>query len=88
MSNQTKLRHLLSTMQRFLNDNNLSLKKATLIAKDCKSNPFIVYKFYDRLEQIICENNLGPDDIWKMDETAFCLDLKKSNNFTERIQSL
>ena len=37
-------------MQHFLNDNNLSLKKATLIAKvcqDCTSNPFIVYKFYD-----------------------------------------
>ena len=73
-------------MQRFLNDN-LSLKKATLITKvckDCTSNPFIVYEFYDRPEQNICENNLGPDDIWNIDETAFCLDPKKSQTISPK----
>ena len=74
-------------MQRFMNSNNLSPKKATMITKvwmDCTTNPFIIYKFYDRLEEIICENN--SEDIWNMDETAFCLDPKKSNNYTEGIQ--
>ena len=74
-------------MQRFMNVNNLSLKKATMIAKvwkDCTSNPFIIYEFYDRLEEIIRENNLTAEDIWNMDETAFCLDPKKSQTIAPK----
>ena len=74
-------------MKRFLNMNSLSLKKATMISKirkDCTSNPFIVYEFYDRLEEIITYNNLNADDIWNMDETAFCLDPKKAQTIAPK----
>ena len=53
-------------MQRFINWINLSLKKATTIAKvrkDCTSNTFIIYEFYDRLEEIICTNNLSAEEM-------------------------
>ena len=53
-------------MQRFMKLNNLSLKKATMIAKvwkDCTSNPFIIYDFYDRIQEIICENNFTAEDM-------------------------
>ena len=75
----------------FRRQNNLSLKKATMmtnVCEDCTSNQFIDYNFYDRLEDIICENNLSSNDIWNMDEIAVCLDPKKSNNCTNMIQNL
>ena len=64
-------------MRRFMNlKNNLTLKKAT-------SNPFIIYGFYDRLEEIICENNLSAEDygIWMR---LFCLDIKKSQTIAPK----
>ena len=54
------------------------------ICKDCMSNPFIVYEFYDRLKEIITYNNLNADDIWNMDETAFCLDPKKAQTIAPK----
>ena len=67
-------------MNRFMNANNLSLKKATMISKvrkDGTSNPFRIYEFYELLQTIVEEHQFEPDTIWNMDETAFCLDPKK-----------
>ena len=33
---------------------------------------------------MIRENNLGPDDIWNIDETAFCLYPKKSQTISPK----
>ena len=58
----------------FMIRNNLSLKKANMISSARKSstaNPFIIYDFYDVIEKIITENNLGAANIWNCDESGF-----------------
>ena len=63
-------------MNRFMNTNNLSLKKATMISKvrkDGTSNPFRIYEFYDLLKTIVEEHEFEADTIWNMDETACIL---------------
>ena len=58
----------------FVKRNSLSLKKANMITKTRKSatsNPFIIYQFYDMLEEVVRLNNIGPNQIWNCDETGF-----------------
>ena len=61
-------------IREFMNRNNLSLKKANMISSARKSstaNPFIIYDFYDVIENIITENNLSAAQIWNCDESGF-----------------
>ncbi|XP_065064643.1 uncharacterized protein LOC135690884 [Rhopilema esculentum] len=58
----------------FAKRNNLSLKKAALISsarKSATANPFVVYDFYDQLDEIIKSNNLNEEQIWNCDESGF-----------------
>ena len=64
-------RHWLSN---FMERNNLSLKKANVISKARKaatSNPFIIYDFYDLLEDVVTSKALTPCQIWNCDESGF-----------------
>ena len=42
------------------------------------SNPFLIYDFYDVIEEIITTKKLGPSQIWNADETGFPMDPQKS----------
>ena len=58
----------------FAKRNNLSLKKAALFGsarKTATANPFIVYDFYDQLDEIIKSNKLNEERIWNCDESGF-----------------
>ena len=64
----------------FMNRNKLSLKKATMISSARKSatgNPFIVYDFFDVIEDIINKHNIPPNNIWNCDESGFPHDPSK-----------
>jgi len=44
----------------------MSLKKADMISKAQKSNtanPFLIYDFYELLDKVVTENQLGPSQI-------------------------
>ena len=58
----------------FAKRNNLSLKKAALTSsarKSATANLFVVYDFYDQLDEIIKSNNLNEEQIWNCDESGF-----------------
>ena len=64
-------------LENFMKRNNLSLKKANLISKARKSttsNPFLIFGFYEMLQKIVEENNLGPSQVWNCDESGFPAD--------------
>ena len=42
--------------------------------KSATSNPFVVYDFYDLLEELMQEHQFEPDQIWNCDETGFPTD--------------
>ena len=79
-------------ISRFMAWNNMTLKKVTMISrenKDCTSNPFTRFDFYEQLGKTICNNNLSADQIWNMDETTFPCDPKKADvRGTERNKSI
>ena len=61
--------------------NKLSTKKANIISstrKSSTSNPFLIYYFYDVIEEIITTKKLGPSQIWNAYETGFPTDPQKS----------
>ena len=73
----------------FMKRNNLSLKEATKLCVaryNATKNPFIVYHFYDILEQTI--NDLGienrPDLLWNCDESGFHTNLKNAKSFLKK----
>ena len=45
--------------------------------KSATGNPFIVYNFFDVIEDIINKNNIPPSDIWNCDESGFPHDPSK-----------
>ena len=64
----------------FKNRNKLSLKKATMISsvrKSATGNPFIVYDFFDVIEDVIKKHNVPPSNIWNCNETGFPHDPSK-----------
>ena len=64
----------------FMDRNRLSLKKANMISparKSSPSNPFIIFDFYDVLENVVAEGKLGPSQIWNCDESGFPTDPQK-----------
>ena len=72
--------------------NNLSLKEATKLCVaryNATKNPFIVYHFYDILEQTI--NDLGiqnrPDLLWNCDESGLPHEPKKCKVVSEKGQN-
>ena len=76
----------------FMKRNNLSLKEATKLCVDrynATKNPFIVYHFYDILEQTI--NDLGienrPDLLWNCDESGLPHEPKKCKVVSEKRQN-
>lgn len=61
----------------FMKRNALSLKKAEMIStarKSATSNPFVIYDFYDLLEELMEEHQFEPDQIWNCDESGFPTD--------------
>ena len=66
----------------FLKRNKLSLKKASMICISRKSNtanPFVIYDFYDKLENILNDNpEIKSENIWNCDESGFPTDPSKS----------
>ena len=64
----------------FMKRNKLSFKKTNTISAACKSatsNLFIIYNFYDQLDEIITQNNLTPKQIWNCDDSRFLTDPQK-----------
>ena len=67
-------------VRNFMRRNKLSTKKANIInsaRKPSTSNPFLIYDFYDVIEEIITTKKLGPSQIWNADETGFPMDPQK-----------
>ena len=69
-------------LARFLNDKKLSLKEATKLSRErhnATPNPYIVYKFYDLLEEMVQKLGVAnrPDFIWNCDESGFPHEPKK-----------
>ena len=65
----------------FMRHNKLSTKKANIISsarKSSTSNPFLIYDFYNVIEETITTKKLGPLQIWNADETGFPVDPHKS----------
>ena len=63
-----------------MNRNKLSLKKATMISsvrKSATGNSFIVYNFFDVIEDIINKHNIPPSNMWICDESGFPHDPSK-----------
>ena len=60
--------------------NKLSNKKANIISSARKlstSNSFLIYDFYDVIEEIITTRKLGPSQIWDAGATGFPVDPQK-----------
>ena len=58
----------------FVKRRNLSLKKATMISsarKSATANPFVIYDFYEQLEEIVTSKHLSAKQIWNCDESGF-----------------
>ena len=68
-------------LKSFMKRNKLSLKKASMICvarKSNTSNPFIIYNFFDKLEEILQENlEITAEKIWNCDESGFQTDPAK-----------
>ena len=45
--------------------------------KSTTSNPFIIYNFYDQLDEIVTQTILTPKQIWNCDESGFPTDPQK-----------
>ena len=66
--------------QGFMKRNKLSLKKAEMISaarKAATANPFVIYDFYEQLEEIIKDKKLNANQIWNCDESGFPTDPHK-----------
>lgn len=67
-------------LRSFMTRNNLCLKKAQKISNAGKekvaTNPFIIYHFYDVLEETVKSMGIGPNQIWNCYETGFPSDPK------------
>ena len=66
-------------MRNFMVNNNLSLKKPGTLEKVRKlaaSNPWIIYEFYDLLEEVMIRLKIEkcPENIYNLDESAFFVD--------------
>ena len=64
----------------FMKQNKLSFKRANMISAACKSTtsiPFIIYDFYDQLDEIVIKHNLIPKQIWNCDKSGFPIDPEK-----------
>ena len=68
-------------LKSFMKRNKLSLKKASMICiarKSNTSNPFIIYDFFGKLEEILQENlEITVEKIWNFDESGFPTDPAK-----------
>ena len=63
-----------------MHGNKLSNKKANIISSARKlstSNSFLIYDFYDVIEEIITTRKLGPSQIWNAGATGFPVDPQK-----------
>ena len=57
--------------------NRLSTKKASIInaaRKAATSNPFILYDFYEKLEEVMKAKSFEPSQIWNCNESGFSTD--------------
>ena len=64
-------------LKSFMLRNNLSLKKANMISSARKSvtaNPFIIYDFYDLLEELVNTYKFSASQVWNCDESGFPTD--------------
>ena len=60
--------------QGFMKRNKLSLKKAEMISaarKAATANPFVIYDFYEQLEEIMKDKKLNANQILNCDESGF-----------------
>ena len=68
-------------LKSFVKRNKLSLKKASMICVARKSNttnPFIIYSFFEKLQEILQENpEITAEKIWNCDESGFPTDPAK-----------
>ena len=67
-------------LKAFMKRNGLSLKKAEMISaarKSATSDPFVIYDFYDLLEELLQKHRFEPDQIWNCDESGFPTDPQK-----------
>ena len=65
----------------FMSRNNLSLKKANMISSTRKSttaNPFIIYDFYDTLEELFEQHKFSASQVWNCDESGFPTDPQRN----------
>ena len=61
-------------LRAFMARNKLSMKKANMISsarKSATSNPFIIFDFYDVLDNLVKEKKLKASQIWNCDESGF-----------------
>ena len=61
-------------LQGFLKRTNLSLKKAEMMSvarKSVTSNPFVIYDFYDKLEELYKKYSFKANQIWNCGESGF-----------------
>lgn len=71
----------------FMSRNKLTLKKANMISsarKSATSNPFLIYDFYETLDQVVSENGLNKSQIWNCDESAFPSDPQRCKVVSKR----
>ena len=71
----------------FMKRNNLSMKYAEMMCAACKKateNPFVIYEFYERIEEIIKGSNLTVKQIWNKDESGFPIYPSKCTVITKR----
>ena len=52
--------------------------------KSATSNPFLICGFFDVIEKIVKEQNLGPAQIWNTDETGLPIDPRKCKVIASR----
>ena len=76
----------------FMNRNNLSLKEATKLCVtryNATKNPFIVYHFYDILEEAIKDLGIEnrPELLWNCDESRLLHEPKKCKVVSEKGQN-
>ena len=76
-------------LRQFLKDQRLSLKDATKLSKErhnATRNPYIIYKFYDMLENLIEKLGIAdrPDLFWNADETGLPHEPRKCKVIAEK----
>jgi hypothetical protein len=75
-------------LAKFMKTHHLSLQKPGTLEKTRKlaeANPFLIYEFYDFLEQVAKELQLSdrPECVWNLDESPFWLDPKSGKVMAE-----